>query len=340
MAPIQNPEGTAVLSRAHTRFLPAVLLAAAVALAGCGHNASSGSSAGGSTSPSPSSNSTGSASLADMKISGGVGNNPTVTFTGKVDNGTQTTTKVLIQGHGPVVNKGDSVILHSIIADGATQKTVANSYTNNQPEVVSMSSQVQPLFLNAITGKKVGSRVLVAAPAATVFQGQGNPSLGIGDKDTVLIVFDLVGKPLSGPNGASHQSPGWAPKVVSSKGVVTTLDFAKTPKPNGKLRSATLRTGTGPVVKKGQTIVVHYLGEVYKSKQPFDQNFNTSPTSFQIGVGRVVKGWDKTLVGQHVGSEVVVSIPPKDGYGKQGNSQAGIKGTDTLYFVVDILGAA
>jgi peptidylprolyl isomerase len=32
-------------------------------------------------------------------------------------------------------------------------------------------------------------------------------------------------------------------------------------------------------------------------------------------------------------------VPPADGYGKTGNSQAGIKPTDTLVFVVDIIGA-
>ena len=37
---------------------------------------------------------------------------------------------------------------------------------------------------------------------------------------------------------------------------------------------------------------------------------------------------------------MLLAIPPKDGYGKKGKSQAGIKGTDTLYFVVDIVGAA
>ncbi len=40
-----------------------------------------------------------------------------------------------------------------------------------------------------------------------------------------------------------------------------------------------------------------------------------------------------------VGSRVLLVIPPADGYGKAGNSSAGIKGTDTLVFVVDILGA-
>ena len=63
------------------------------------------------------------------------------------------------------------------------------------------------------------------------------------------------------------------------------------------------------------------------------------PTSFQIGTGAVVKGWDQALVGRAVGSRVLLSIPPDLGYGEEGNKDAGIKGTDTLYFLVDILAA-
>jgi peptidylprolyl isomerase len=40
-----------------------------------------------------------------------------------------------------------------------------------------------------------------------------------------------------------------------------------------------------------------------------------------------------------VGSRVLLVIPPSLGYGKAGSAQAGIKGTDTLVFVVDILSA-
>jgi len=53
----------------------------------------------------------------------------------------------------------------------------------------------------------------------------------------------------------------------------------------------------------------------------------------------VIPGWDTGLAGQTVGSRVMLVIPPKDGYGKAGASQAGINGTDTLVYVVDILGA-
>ena len=36
---------------------------------------------------------------------------------------------------------------------------------------------------------------------------------------------------------------------------------------------------------------------------------------------------------------MLLVIPPADGYGTAGQSQAGIKGTDDLVFVVDIVGA-
>ena len=59
-----------------------------------------------------------------------------------------------------------------------------------------------------------------------------------------------------------------------------------------------------------------------------------------IGAGQVIKGWDTGLVGQTVGSRVLLVVPPADGYGSAGSAQAGINGTDTLVFVVDILAAA
>ncbi len=315
--------------RRRTSFslLPVALVATAVVLAGCGSSNSSSASSGASL------------GVDSVKISGDLGVDPTVDFSGKVTDPT-TTTKTLITGTGPTIEKGDAAMIQTVIADGATQKTVASSYKDKQPQVVTLSSQVSPIFLNALTGKKVGSRVLVYTSADKIFGPQGNTSLGIQATDNVLILFDLVAKPLDKPDGSSKAAPSWAPKVVATKGVVSGLNFKGTPKPDNKLKVAVVKTGTGPAVKKGQTIIVRYLGQVYGGKKPFDENFSKDVTSFPIGVGRVVKGWDKTLVGQKVGSQVLIAIPPKDGYGSKGQPTAGIKGTDTLYFVVDVLGAA
>jgi peptidylprolyl isomerase len=87
--------------------------------------------------------------------------------------------------------------------------------------------------------------------------------------------------------------------------------------------------------------VVRYLGQVYGGKKPFDENFSTgTPTSFAIGTGAVIKGWDQALVGATVGTRMVIAVPPDLGYGEEGNPDAGIKRTDTLYFVIDVLATA
>jgi peptidylprolyl isomerase len=309
--------------RTSVRLLPAVLLTAAVALAGCGNSSSSDAASGG-------------ADWGSVSISGAVGTDATVAFKGKVTDQT-TTTKVLTEGTGPVVKDGDNVIMQTVIADGLTQKTAADSYQEKAPQVVPITSSVPAIFHDAIVGKKVGSRIAIYTTADKIFGPQGNPNLQIGIKDAVVIVLDIVGMPLPGPNGASHPSPKWAPKVVETKGVVTNLDFKGTPKPDGKLHSSALRNGTGATVKAGQSIVVQYLGSVYGAKKPFDQNFDGTPVAFQIGAGKVVKGWDDTLVGQKVGSRVIMAIPPKEGYGSQ--KQSSIPANSTLYFVVDILWA-
>ena len=320
-------------TRSHVRLLSAALVAAAVVLAGCGSNNSDDSS-------SSSSSSSSGLGFDSMTVSGDVGSDATVKFSGEVTDSTQTT-KVLTEGDGDKVEQGDSLIIQTVIADGTTQKTVASSYQDHQPQVVTLSSQVQKIFLDALQDKTIGSRVAVFAPATTIFGPTGNAQLGISQKDPILIVFDLLGKPVDKPDGKHHAAPPWAPKIQKSKGVISGFDFAKAPKPDGKLHSAALYDGTGPVVKSGQTIFARYLGEVYAGKQPFDENFSgESPATFQIGAGKVIKGWDESLVGQRVGSEVLLQIPPKDGYGKAGSPQAHIKGTDTLYFVVDIVGAA
>ena len=86
---------------------------------------------------------------------------------------------------------------------------------------------------------------------------------------------------------------------------------------------------------------MQYRGQLWKDGSEFDASWTSgSATASPIGVGSVIPGWDKTLVGQTVGSQVLLVIPPDKGYGASGNAQAGIKGTDTLVFVVDILDAA
>ena len=100
-----------------------------------------------------------------------------------------------------------------------------------------------------------------------------------------------------------------------------------------------LREGTGPTVGKGDLLVADYFGQIWKGAV-FDNSYDRGAAAdFPIGVGKVVPGWDDLLVGVKAGSRILMTLPPDKGYGASGNTQAGIKGTDTLVFVVDIIGS-
>ncbi len=126
------------------------------------------------------------------------------------------------------------------------------------------------------------------------------------------------------------------PTVSGSFGEKPTITFpAGDPPPS--LQRVILSEGTGPVTQSGDWLITNYLGQVWGGTV-FDNSYDRGATSaFQIGAGKVVPGWDVGLVGVPVGSRVMLSLPPADGYGSAGNTSAGIKGTDTLVFVVDIV---
>lgn len=111
-----------------------------------------------------------------------------------------------------------------------------------------------------------------------------------------------------------------------------------TPEAPAGLHVHVIEEGDGPVVAKGREIEVNYHGEIWGGDVFDSSYFRGAPTSFPIGVGMVIAGWDEALVGKTVGSRVLISIPPEKGYGARGVPQAGIGGTDTLVFVVDIIG--
>jgi peptidylprolyl isomerase len=104
----------------------------------------------------------------------------------------------------------------------------------------------------------------------------------------------------------------------------------------------TLVKGKGPAVAKGEYVIAQYTGYIWRTKKVFGSSWSSgSPFGFTIGASpeQVIPGWDKGLTGQTVGSRVMLSVPPAQGYGTAGASQAGINGKDTLVFVVDILDA-
>ncbi len=130
------------------------------------------------------------------------------------------------------------------------------------------------------------------------------------------------------PACPSSPSPRTAPRASSRS----------TAPPPTELVVQPLITGTGPAVESGQNVTFQYSGWLWDGT-PFDSSWeNGSPFTTTIGAGQVIQGWDQGLVGQPVGSQVLLVIPPALGYGD--TEQGAIPAGSTLVFVVDILDAS
>jgi len=128
------------------------------------------------------------------------------------------------------------------------------------------------------------------------------------------------------------------PTVSGSYGDKPKVKADAKKKPGKAIKSRVLVEGKGTKVAKGDLLVADYLGAIYATNKVFDNSYDRGqPAGFEIGTGKVIKGWDETLVGVKAGSRVLMVLPPAKGYGSKGNEQAGIKGTDSLVFVVDVI---
>ena len=277
-----------------------------------------------------------------MTATGSFGAAPKVSIP-KVKPGSSLEVKTLIQGSGSTLTKADALAANFVLYfwDGKSSSLKASTFTSN-PTVI--GGTMLPGLETALIGKKVGSRVLAVIPPADAYGTSGNSQLGITGSTTLVFVIDVL-KSYSDTMSASgtqvSNGGGSLPTVTAKAGSAPTLTFPSSAPPSG-LVTKTLIKGTGPVVTKGEYVIAQYTGYIWRTKKSFSSSWSSgSPFGFVLGASpeQVIPGWDTGLAGQTVGSRVMLVIPPKDGYGSAGNSQAGIKGTDTLVFVVDILDA-
>jgi FKBP-type peptidyl-prolyl cis-trans isomerase len=279
-----------------------------------------------------------------VTVSGAEGKAPAVHIPARKA-GSGLVTKTVVHGHGQRLTAGDSFLadFNVYLWRGATSKLLYSSFTA-APQVLPVSIGLSGLR-KAVTGERVGSRVLAVLPPKYGYGAQGNARVGIKPTDTLVWVVDVLhafsahasatGKHVSDGGGslpAVHLAANGAPQIQIPK-----------TSPPAKLVVKTLIHGTGPPVKADQSIVVRYVASIWRTGTVFNDNWPsvTQPTAppTSLKLGQLIPAWNTGLVGVPVGSRVMLVVPPAQGYGRTGNSQAGIKGSDTLVFVVDILDA-
>jgi FKBP-type peptidyl-prolyl cis-trans isomerase len=302
-----------------------VPLAAAVVLAGCGS----------SSSPPANPNTS-------VTATGGFGKAPAVKIPA-AKAASNLVVKTEVQGGGQALAKNEAFLSNYVVYiwSGKTHKLALSTYTQT-PQV--LSGTLLPGLQTALQGKKMGSRVLAVLPPKYGYGSAGNTQVGVTGSDTLVFVVDMIKTYASSASASGAQlssGGGTLPTVTATPGKAPTVKVP-TSAPPSSLVVKTLIKGSGPPVSKGQYVVTQYVALNWRTRAVFDSSWSRgAPLGFQIDAtpAQIIPGWDTGLVGVPVGSRVMLVVPPKDGYGSAGQSQAGIKGTDTLVFVVDVLDA-
>ena len=96
-----------------------------------------------------------------------------------------------------------------------------------------------------------------------------------------------------------------------------------------------VKVGTGPAVKSGDLVTVHYVGMLTDGKKFDSSRPRGQPFAVQVGTGRVIRGWDIGLIGMKAGGVRRLTIPPDEAYGEKGVPPV-IPPNSTLRFEVEL----
>lgn len=312
------------------RIAAAVLvpLAACAVLAGCGGSSSSGNA------------------NAAVKVSGTFDKTPKVTIPSEKAS-TNLEVSTPIKGSGATLASGNAVLANLVLYKwSGTKHTLIDSTYGSGPQMIPAQTDLSGLA-TALKGAKLGSRIVAVLPPKYGYGSSGNSELGVTGSDTLVWVMDLL-QQYKGTDSATgtqvSNGGGSLPTVTATAGQAPTVTIPKNSPPT-KLSVTTLIKGSGPALKKGESVVVQYVGYIWRTGKAFGSTWPSSdepdglPFSFELG-GDVLAGWNDGLTGVSVGSRVMLVIPPSLGYGASGNSSAGIEKNDYLVFVIDVLGTA
>lgn len=272
-----------------------------------------------------------------VKVSGEFGTAPEVTIDGPLElDATQRT--VVIEGDADgekAVTGSTANILYSVY-NGATGAIIDQwDYTSDPAPFVVDETTFIVGVVDALECSVAGERVVAVVPAAEAFGEEGYETLGLGAGESLVFIADVVSveaapEPLT-PGAWTENVPeidlGADVPVVTIPDAAAPTDFV----------IKVLEEGDGAVVEAGQTVELDYQGTSWDTGEVFDQSYGTG-SSASFATTQVIEGFGSALVGQKVGTTLVVSIPPEHAYGTDPEAHA--LGAQTLVFLIHIIGVS
>ena len=232
------------------------------------------------------------------------------------DSGLQYTDTVIGDGESP--KQGDKVVVHYTgkLEDGTK---FDSSLDRNRPfEFTIGVGQVIRGWDEGVMSMRIGGKRTLTIPSELAY---GDRGAGKVIPPNATLVFDV--------------------ELLEIKEMYIDTDFSLPGKEINKesgLRMIEHITGSGDKPKSGQSVSVHYRGYLADNTQFDSSHDRGQPFVFNVGEGRVIKGWDEAILDMNIGSKRTLIIPPELGYGARGAGRS-IPPDATLIFEVELIDA-
>jgi peptidylprolyl isomerase len=262
---------------------------------------------------------TSSASQAPLQVTGTGGTPPALEYE-KPFAVVRPGSRTVWPGTGDVLERDDPVLLNLYAEDGRDGAELRNTFRTAPVAYTMTEKSLGSHLFEALEGRRVGTRL------SLMEEQDGVP---------VLLVVDVLPPRASGEAG---EPPGEdLPQVRLDDLGAPAVRIPRDVEPPSDLVVHPLVRGAGPQVRAGQIVTVEFTAVRWSDGGVVDTTWteDTPPQSAEIGIGRLVEGWDRGLVEQTVGSQVMLVVPPQQGHANTTSRLAG----ETMVYVVDILDA-
>ncbi|EON77375.1 FKBP-type peptidyl-prolyl cis-trans isomerase [Lunatimonas lonarensis] len=258
------------------------------------------------------------------------------------------------------VKEGDYVIYH-FEAKNAKDSLFLSSYSQPLPPYLQKnasmptSSGIDEIFLNL----KKGDSIVVKAPAEKIFGVGGVPPF-LSSEENIMITIgvlnvieeelfqdyynDLMAAEQEKQAKKAENQLATDIELIEKYIAENNLNASRT---ESGLFYVIQKEGSGPEVEKGNTASVDYTGyvldgtlfdtsveEAARKNGTFQEGRSYEPISIEVGVGRVIKGWDEGLQLLRKGSEAKFIIPSPLAYGPNQRSEVIVPNSILVFDVV------
>ena len=220
-------------------------------------------------------------------------------------------TELLVEGDGRVL-AGEEPVLFALTAfDGEDGEVVAERGVGEARTLMLTPADVGEDLYPVLVGTPEGSRLLVRQPVTED-----------GADRMLLLVIDVLH---TRAHGTEQDVPDHLPQVSTGPEGEPLITLPEGPPPEELVVTRVIR-GEGPRVRPGQLATVQYTGVEWETGEQYDSTWAAGKVPQTVRVDETFPGLRAGLVGQPVGSRVLLVIPPDRAVG-----------TETLVLVVDIL---